>query len=165
MSTAAGPPRSAELRLAVAMRGGVSLAVWMGGACCEMARLRAAAPGPAEGPPRPGSPGTAVYRGVLERCGYRDVDIDVIAGTSAGGLNGVLLACHLVYGMPYGPGVRDLWLHLGDLESLLRRSTPFHVPVSLMQGDEVFYAGLRRALDELLAEAPDPSRAPPPRSG
>ncbi|MFE2852241.1 DUF3376 domain-containing protein [Streptomyces lavendulae] len=160
MSTAAGPPRSAELRLAVAMRGGVSLAVWMGGACCEMARLRAAAPGPAEGPPRPGSPGTDVYRRVLERCGYRDVDIDVIAGTSAGGLNGVLLACHLVYGMPYGPGVRDLWLHLGDLESLLRRSTPFHVPVSLMQGDEVFYAGLRRALDELLAEAPDPLPRP-----
>ncbi|MFE2480432.1 DUF3376 domain-containing protein [Streptomyces sp. NPDC059389] len=145
--------RSTELRLALAMRGGVSLAVWMGGACCETAALRAAAgsePAPEAG----------LYAGLLDACGYEDVDIDVLVGTSAGGLNGVLLACHLVYGMPFGRGVRDVWLRLGDLEGLLRRSTPFHVPASLMRGDEVFYAELRDALGRLIDEAP-PDWKPP----
>ncbi|MFI5668250.1 DUF3376 domain-containing protein [Streptomyces sp. NPDC051704] len=138
--------RSTELRLALAMRGGVSLAVWMGGACCETAALRAAASAePAD---------AGLYAGLLTVCGYEDVDIDVLAGTSAGGLNGVLLACHLVYGMPFGPGVRDVWLRLGDLEGLLRRTTPFQMPASLMQGDEVFYKELRGALGELSDLAP-----------
>ncbi|WP_322975513.1 DUF3376 domain-containing protein [Streptomyces sp. NBC_00162] len=147
--------KSSELRLALAMRGGVSLAVWMGGACCETAALRRAAPRPSGAEPEPGQ---TVYRALLDACDYDDVDIDVVVGTSAGGLNGVLLACHLVYGMPFGEGVRDVWLRLGDLEGLLRRSTPFHVPDSLMRGDEVFYAELRRSLDHLLAE---PQETPP----
>ncbi|MFF3862507.1 DUF3376 domain-containing protein [Streptomyces sp. NPDC002209] len=145
--------RSTELRLALAMRGGVSLAVWTGGACCETAALRAAAG-------RQPAPEAGVYAGLLDTCGYEDVDIDVLVAASAGGINGVLLACHLVYGMPFGRGVRDLWLRLGDLEGLLRRSTPFHVPASLMRGDEVFYKELRGALGRLLDEAP-PDRRPP----
>ncbi|WP_284574906.1 DUF3376 domain-containing protein [Streptomyces sp. 2P-4] len=206
-----------ELRLALAMRGGVSLAVWMGGACCETAALRAAAPGRrpqgregaqppaadaaggqggpegAEGAPggeglyssdtpagpgaagsavRPGAAGGAeaadppagggqgVYRGMLAACGYRHVDIDVLAGTSAGGLNGVLMACHLVYGMPFGRGVRDLWLEVGDLEGLLRRSRPFSVPDSLLRGDAVFHQELCTALGRLVDEAP-PGWKPP----
>ncbi|MET9883055.1 DUF3376 domain-containing protein [Streptomyces sp. NPDC006430] len=146
--------RSTELRLALAMRGGVSLAVWMGGACCEAAALRAAT----EQEP---APEAGVYAGLLNTCGYEDVDIDVLVGTSAGGLNGVLLACHLVYGMPFDRGVRDVWLRLGDLEGLLRRSTPFHVPSSLMRGDEVFYKELRGSLGRLIDEAP-PDRRPSP---
>ncbi|MFK0217073.1 hypothetical protein ACIQWN_02670 [Streptomyces vinaceus] len=43
--------RSTGLRLALAMRGGVSLAVWMGGACCETAALRAG-PGRTPAPKR-----------------------------------------------------------------------------------------------------------------
>ncbi|MFD0270385.1 DUF3376 domain-containing protein [Streptomyces sp. NPDC127106] len=188
--------RSSELRLALAMRGGVSLAVWMGGACCETAALRAAAPAAAraatpepEAAPEPGTPedgnpqrgqdegpdrspgrgggedpargpGPGVYRGLLQACGYDHVDIDVLAGTSAGGLNGVLMACHLVYGMPFGKGVRDLWLRLGDLEGLLRRSTPFHVPASLLRGDEVFYRELRASLGTLVDQAPRDWKAP-----
>lgn len=146
-------PLSSGLRLALAMRGGVSLAVWMGGACCETAALRAAA---GQEP----APEAGVYAGLLDACGYEDVDIDVLVGTSAGGLNGALLACHLVYGMPFGRGVRDVWLRLGDLEGLLRRSTPFHVPASLMRGDEVFYKELRSALAKLIGEA-EPGWQPP----
>ncbi|MEU9147197.1 DUF3376 domain-containing protein [Streptomyces sp. NPDC048349] len=157
MNATAQGTSSSELRLALAMRGGVSLAVWMGGACCETAALRRAAD-PAPGPGEQPEPETAVYRSLLRSCRYTDVDIDVVVGTSAGGLNGVLLACHLVYGMPFGAGVRDVWLRLGDLEGLLRRSTPFHVPDSLMRGDEVFYTELRRSLDALLADAPEPRR-------
>ncbi|MEV0413726.1 DUF3376 domain-containing protein [Streptomyces sp. NPDC050448] len=145
--------RSTELRLALAMRGGASLAVWTGGACCETAALRAAA---GQQP----APEAGVYAGLLDTCGYEDVDIDVLVGASAGGLDCVLLACHLVYGMPFGRGVRDVWLRLGDLEGLLRRSAPFHGPASLMCGDEVFYKELRGALGRLIDEAP-PDRRPP----
>ncbi|WP_030155160.1 DUF3376 domain-containing protein [Streptomyces sp. NRRL S-244] len=151
--------RSTELRLALAMRGGVSLAVWMGGACCETAALRVAAQEPVQDAREP-APDAGLYPGLLNVCGYEDVDIDVLVGTSAGGLNGVLLACHLVYGMPFGPGVRDVWLRLGDLEGLLRRSTPFHVPASLMRGDEVFYTELRGALGRLINEAPPKWKRP-----
>ncbi|MFD9335369.1 DUF3376 domain-containing protein [Streptomyces sp. NPDC060028] len=146
---------SSELRLALAMRGGVSLAVWMGGACCETARLREAAPDAADPPTAPVTP---VYRELLDCCGYRTVGIDVLAGTSAGGLNGVLLACHLVYGMPFGDGVRDVWLRLGDVEGLLRRRQLFQVPDSLMRGDEVFYGELREALRTLIEKAPEGHR-------
>ncbi|MFJ9643395.1 DUF3376 domain-containing protein [Streptomyces sp. NPDC101206] len=183
---------SSELRLALAMRGGVSLAVWMGGACCETAALRAAAPAATPEPeaaPEPGTPeggtqapghsqgqgagggpgqghvpvrgpGEGVYRGLLQACGYDHVDIDVLVGTSAGGLNGVLMACHLVYGMPFGAGVRDLWLRLGDLEGLLRRSLPFRLPASLLRGDEVFYRELRSSLGTLVDQAPPNWKAP-----
>ena len=59
-----------ELRLALAMRGGVSLAVWMGGVAFELNRLvRETHP---------------VYRGLLELTGT-SARIDVISGTSAGG--------------------------------------------------------------------------------
>ncbi|MFD9406904.1 DUF3376 domain-containing protein [Streptomyces sp. NPDC059989] len=159
-ATGTGAPRSSELRLALAMRGGVSLAVWMGGACCETAALRRSAPS-AAGPDV--EPEPAFYRALLESCGYQDVEIDVVAGTSAGGLNGALLACHLVYGMPFGNGVRNLWLRLGDLEGLLRRSTPLHVPDSLMHGDEVFYAELRKSLDDLIPSADADPPNPPSR--
>ncbi|WP_406491111.1 DUF3376 domain-containing protein [Streptomyces phaeochromogenes] len=128
------------------MRGGVSLAVWMGGSCCEVAALRKK---------------DGVYGELLKRCGYQDVTVDVLAGTSAGGLNGVLLASHLLYGMPFGAGVRNVWLELGDLESLLRRA-PYRgrAPDSLLRGDEAFYARLREALNTLIP-AENPSAEPP----
>ncbi|WP_189173740.1 DUF3376 domain-containing protein [Streptomyces lasiicapitis] len=133
------PPLSTELRLALAMRGGVSLAVWMGGSCCEVAALRNK---------------NGVYGRLLKRCGFEDVTVDVLAGTSAGGLNGVLFACHLLYGMPFGEGVRNVWLKLGDLESLLRPTPrPLRAPDSLLLGDEAFYARLRDELGGLIAEA------------
>ncbi|MFJ7166931.1 DUF3376 domain-containing protein [Streptomyces globosus] len=97
---------------------------------------------------------------MLAACGYRHVGIDVLAGTSAGGLNGVLMACHLVYGMPFGRGVRDLWLRVGDLEGLMRRSRPFFVPDSLLRGDAVFHQELCTALGRLVDQAP-PGWKPP----
>ncbi|MFG2749657.1 DUF3376 domain-containing protein [Streptomyces xanthophaeus] len=146
MTPAEPSPLSKELRLALAMRGGVSLAVWMGGSCCEVAALRNK---------------DGIYGPLLRDCGYEDVTVDVLAGTSAGGLNGVLLACHLVYGMPFDAGVRDVWLELGDLESLLRRAArPGRVPDSLLRGDAAFYQGLRAKL-ELLIERGSPPEQPP----
>ncbi|MCX4910692.1 patatin-like protein [Streptomyces sp. NBC_00878] len=165
MSPAKPGHRSTELRLALAMRGGVSLAVWMGGACREAAALRkAAGPGPEAGPMTGTGAGAGtragaaaeqdIYRVLLKNCGYEKVTIDVLAGTSAGGLNGVLLACHLVYGMRFDKEVRNLWLDLADLESLIRPSRPGSTPDSLLRGDEVFYTRLLEQLKRLICAAP-----------
>jgi patatin-related protein len=138
-----------ELRLAVAMRGGVSLAVYMGGVCSELARMRASTV----------SDHTAddAYASWLAAAGFDDVVVDVIAGTSAGGLNGVLLASHLVYGMEFGSNVRDMWLQLGDLERLTRN--PRHLAVeSLLDGDHYFYEKLRETLETF---TPASSSTPP----
>ncbi|MGH8903107.1 MAG: patatin-like protein [Egibacteraceae bacterium] len=138
-----------ELRLAVAMRGGVSLAVWMGGVCREIARLRLRA----STLPEASAEDKDVYRGLLRICGYERVTVDVLAGTSAGGLNGALLASHLVYGMPFGGGIRNLWLRLGDLESLTRHpSDP--MPLSLLLGDRGFYERLFEGCRELFERWP-----------
>ena len=80
-----------ELRLALGMRGGVSLAVWIGGACAEIDKLRAAA---LADPPSP------FWRQVLDASAYERVVVDVLAGASAGGLNGSLYAASIVYGFP-----------------------------------------------------------------
>ncbi|MEM9714599.1 MAG: hypothetical protein AAGA17_20420, partial [Actinomycetota bacterium] len=71
-----GAPRS-ELRLALALRGGVSLAVWIGGACAEIDQLCRASD---EG---------GLWSRALELSGHDRVVVDVLAGASAGGLNGV----------------------------------------------------------------------------
>lgn len=143
------PPAAAvshpdELRIAVAMRGGVSLAVWMGGACSEIVRLRNAA-----------RDGADPYSKLLDLLDYDTVTVDVISGSSAGGLNGALLALHLAYGMPFGERVRDLWLRVADLERLTRSPSAPHPP-SLLKGDEGdgFYGELRDACRDLLTRVP-----------
>jgi predicted acylesterase/phospholipase RssA len=76
-------PRDFEdLRLAVVMSGGVSLCVWMGGVALEVDRLRRRQP---------------VYDEILHLIGSA-VRVDIVSGTSAGGLNGVLLAAAVAYG-------------------------------------------------------------------
>ena len=111
-----------ELRLALAMRGGVSLAVWIGGACCEIDALRGA------------TVRTNFWTDWLRRAGYERVVVDVLAGASAGGLNGVLYAASQVYGFPYAQ-MREIWLRLGSTENLVRRGEPYP---SLFLGDAFF---------------------------
>ena len=154
VATAARPT---ELRLALAIRGGVSLAVWMGGACSEIAALRASA-GP-NGVSGSGAAGSATYRRLLELAGYDAVTVDVIAGTSAGGLNGVLLSQHLVCGAQFGPRLRDLWLTVGDLAELMR-SASFEPAPSLLKGTDGFYVKVKAAMERLAPEHPDVSERP-----
>jgi predicted acylesterase/phospholipase RssA len=74
-------PRDEELRLALVMNGGVSLAVWIGGVAHEINRF--------VGETHP------VYRHLLELTSTR-ARVDVISGTSAGGVNGAALALSCV---------------------------------------------------------------------
>ncbi|MBP2476484.1 patatin-related protein [Crossiella equi] len=138
-----------ELRIALSMRGGVSLAVWIGGAASEIARLRVAlARG---GPDNP-------WAGLAALAGYDAVRLDVLTGASAGGLNGALMAASLVYGFPFEAS-RDLWVKLGDLDAMCRATPKLfqRKPVSLFEGDEYFGRELRQILQRLVAE---PARGP-----
>ncbi len=140
-----------ELRIAMGMRGGVSLAVWMGGACSEVDRLRHSLDDDA--------PADSVYRRLLEAGGHASVAVDVLAGASAGGLNSVLMSCSVVHGMRFDDRIRDLWLRFGDLGSLLRKNGGTR-PASLLDGDAAFYGALLRELQDLVPKPGQGSRPP-----
>ena len=133
-----------ELRLALAMRGGVSLAVWIGGACCEIDALRGA------------TVRTNFWTDWLRRAGYERVVVDVLAGASAGGLNGVLYAASQVYGFPYAQ-MREIWLRLGSTENLVRRGEPYP---SLFLGDAFFQRELTTNLRRLIEHGEPPAHPP-----
>jgi patatin-related protein len=122
-----------ELRLAVVLNGGVSLAVWMGGASLELHRL---------------AQGAGVYGALLQLAGCR-ARIDVIAGTSAGGINGAALALAQANRKARLADLRDIWTDQGQIDTLLRR--PFRgSPTSLLQGDEYFLPRLNEAMQRLV---------------
>lgn len=122
------------MRFAVVLNGGVSLAVWMGGAVHELHRLTREAGG--------------VY-GTLLRWAMSSARVDVISGTSAGGINGAALAlAQSNVADPGGTslaGLRDVWLESGSIQNLLH--PPFRgSPASLLRGDGYFLPQMNRAL-------------------
>jgi len=132
-----------ELRLALGMRGGVSLAVWIGGACAEIDELRSSG-APQSRPP------SQLWHDLLRWSGYTSVVVDVMAGASAGGLNGVVYAAAQAYGFDVA-GLRSAWLQIADLEPLVR--TAGDDGASLLRGDAYFLAELDKGLRELIGDA------------
>lgn len=125
-----------ELRLAAVMSGGVSLAVWMGGVSLEIDRLRRK-----DGP----------YAQLLDLT-QSDPQVDVIAGTSAGGLNGALLATAVAYNVSLTP-LRSTWLDKGSFRALLRGPRDIDPP-SLLKGDEYFLREIGAAVSDLVRDTP-----------
>ena len=128
-----------DIRLAVVMNGGVSLAIWMSGVTLELHHLVMSGRGQDRVWP--------VYHEVLDLL-QADARVDVIAGTSAGGINGIFLALaqardrdlHLML---------DLWRDHGGLEALLRDPLQKNPP-SLLKGDDYFLPQIRTALGDVL---------------
>lgn len=114
--------REKELRLALVCYGGISLAVYMHGISKEIWRLaRASAAFHANEPPATGSQG--VYHALLEEIGAHSglrlrVLVDIIAGASAGGINGVFLGQAIATGQSLEP-LTKLWLDSADVEALV----------------------------------------------
>jgi patatin-related protein len=129
-----------EVRLALVMTGGVSLAVWMGGVTAEIYRLVRREEGR--------------YRLLLDTL-WADATVDVVTGASAGGLNGVFLASALARDLPVGEfdSLRDVWLSSGSLMSLLRNPRQRNPP-SLLKGDEYFKVQIERVLGSWLQYGP-----------
>jgi predicted acylesterase/phospholipase RssA len=101
-------PSSKQLRLAVVMNGGVSLAVWMSGATHELNNCRVAD----DLDSLPDS-SRAAWRAILARVNTKVV-IDCVAGASAGGLNGTVLARAIARERDLGP-LDHLWFERAAL--------------------------------------------------
>ncbi|MFF7725543.1 patatin-like protein [Streptomyces sp. NPDC008001] len=134
-----------DIRLAVVMNGGVSLAVWIGGVTLELHHLAMARRWD-----------ETTYKPLLDLL-HADARVDVIAGTSAGGLNGAFLALGLARGRDIA-SVCDLWRDKGSLGALLRDPLE-KAPPSLLKGDDYFQPAVREALRGILTSAPPPGRA------
>jgi patatin-related protein len=138
-------PTTQEIRLAVVLNGGVSLAVWISGVTHELNQLVQASRRRMR---KDTSRDTyADLLNVLEA----DARIDVIAGTSAGGINGGFLALGLVHGCDLS-GLRTLWQDQGDLGTLLRDPRHPDQP-SLLRGD-YFHEQLTKAYGQVWEERP-----------
>jgi patatin-related protein len=125
-----------ELRLALVCYGGSSLAVYMHGVTKELHRL---VKGSAllEAASGEGSPSELVYGRLLEELAQKNpeqlrtrVVVDVIAGTSAGGINGVCLAKALAHNLSL-EDFRDLWFERGDIDGLL--AAPRWLPTRVLK--------------------------------
>ena len=129
--------REKELRIALVCFGGVSLAVYMHGISKEILKLVRASAAlhaianraqraqatffdrPERNDPEYDTEGA--YFDLLREIG-RDIElrvvVDVIAGASAGGINGTMLARALSHDLPMG-SLRNLWLDNADVSVLL----------------------------------------------
>ncbi|MCX2963068.1 DUF3376 domain-containing protein [Gordonia aquimaris] len=148
------PARRPTLRIALAMRGGVSMAVWIGGAVAELDVLRRALLEPDTDPvcPDDACPADAraacprriarahraqIYRQMVHAAGHDHVEFDILAGASAGGLNAILFALAQSYGVATDDIVLRMWKDRGGLWDLLRRPGVGRVP-SILRGDDQF---------------------------
>ena len=157
------------LRIALAMKGGLSLAVWIGGAVAELDILRRIrvftdgdhcralvlhATDDAErerGGPEPALISRAArYARLLAKHGYDRVEFDVLAGASAGGLNGVLYAVAQRAGVGFDTMI-DTWLSSGAAWDLLQSGKPARFD-AVMRGDNFFWPQLTTALTRLVEQ-------------
>ncbi len=167
-----------EVRFAVVMYGGVSLAIYMNGISQELLRVvRATSDLPdAEltgtervyrklgrglslsrrpGEPIDGSPGPVRSR----------VVVDILSGTSAGGINAVFLAKALALGSQHLGSLAQLWKEEGDLGKLLndqgsdQKQFRSRRPATSLLNSQRMYGKLLSAMDAL-DQAPRSGLAP-----
>ncbi len=114
--------REKELRLALICYGGVSLAIYMHGVTKEVWRLARASRSFHAGEAPADAHEAAWHRVFASVAGQHDIQLrvlpDIIAGASAGGINGVFLAQAIASGQSLEP-LTDLWLDNADVDRLL----------------------------------------------
>lgn len=188
--TATPTDYESEHRLAIVMYGGVSLAVYIGGIARELLGIvRATSPrrddeDTAGIPDHELSPSEKIYRRVAQMAegvpydATRDaklpirkrVSIDIITGTSAGGINGIFLAKALANDASMDEILR-LWVEEGDLAKLLNDKQSIdgvnglevqNPPVALLNGERM-YRKLLAAFDDMDRNANAKQRYEPGR--
>jgi predicted acylesterase/phospholipase RssA len=123
--------RTREIRVALVLYGGVSLAVYENGVTrCFYDLVR----------------GNGVFD-LLLRLLDAEAKVDVVSGTSAGGINGLFLAAALESGADFAP-LADLWRRLGDLGTLLPDARHANEAEALLDG-EYFHRELVNAFHTL----------------
>jgi patatin-related protein len=114
--------REKELRLALICYGGVSLAIYMHGVTREIWHMVRASRAFHDGAP-PTRHSEIVYHDLLAELSRVSgvklrVLTDIIAGSSAGGINGIFLSQAIVTGQSLEP-LTDMWLEMADVDVLL----------------------------------------------
>jgi patatin-related protein len=175
-----------EVRFAVVMYGGVSLAIYINGIAQELLRLvRSTAPKPAgtaiSGSERvyrmvsyllaaeqDGTPQTTISPAIEkastdpESLPPTRFVVDILSGTSAGGINGIFLGKALANGQDMQQ-LYDLWLQQGDIEVLINDQKSIEKPLLLQDpptsllNSERMYHQLLSAFDKM--DAPQPARS------
>lgn len=169
-----------QVRLAMAWNGGVSLAVWMGGMAVELNAARRAGSDrsdeqreperrdpqkrdaqkrdPQKRDPKDRRRSEELY-GAICAAFDRELQIDILCGASAGGINSALLAGEIERdgGRLTPDFLRDEWLRMGDFETLLQ-PLGNEQPAALMQG-RMFFERLKEVFGRLLGEG-EPAMGP-----
>lgn len=134
--------RELEVRLALVCYGGSSLAVYMNGISCEILKLVRASKVYHGLTADQKKDGALSYQDAAPNLAYATdteshyfellrhfgehvdlrVIVDIISGTSAGGINGIFLARALAYDLDFDP-LRQMWLEHGDIEELMEAET------------------------------------------
>lgn len=132
-----------EVRLALVLYGGVSMAIYMYGVVYEIWRALRASQSIQQGTPDLEDPWVKVLKRVERR-----VTVDIVSGASAGGINGILLGRALACGANLEPA-KDVWLKKADLMTLMARGVA--KPKSLLKSD-VFEGELKAAFEVMGAD-------------
>lgn len=134
--------KSREIRLGLVLYGGVSLAIYINGVTREFHRAVR---------------GEGIYR-VIKALVDSDITVDVISGTSAGGINGILLAHSLVNAEDFAL-TASLWREHGDIGDLIHDPKHCAQANSILDGEGYFQPKLRDAF-RLLGSGPGATSGP-----
>jgi patatin-related protein len=114
--------KSREVRLGLVMYGGISLAIYISGVAQEFARVVR---------------GQGIYR-LVKALTDSDVVVDIISGTSAGGINGIALGYALCNERDLAP-VFELWRKRADILPLLQSPFQATPPIRSILNSEGYY--------------------------
>ncbi len=136
-----------EARLGLVVYGGVSLAIYINGVTDELFRAHR---------------GRGIYK-LLKRLLDSDIVVDIISGTSAGGINGLLLAYALTNEREFSD-CASLWREQGSLTKLLRLIDDDVNTTSLLNTKNYYLPHLERAFRTMDDIAPEVRRQERPSS-
>jgi patatin-related protein len=136
--------RSRETRIGLVMYGGVSLAVYINGVTQEFYHA---------------VQGNGVYH-LIKELTDSEIVLDIVSGSSAGGINGILLSYALCNGRDFTQSA-NLWRNAADIKRLLRTPSNTLEPVrSVLDSEGYYQTELERAfrmLDGIPATGEAPS--------
>lgn len=116
-----------EIRLGLVVYGGIALAIYMNGICREFYNAVR---------------GRGIYK-LVKALTDSDIVVDIISGTSAGGINGVLLSYALTNSTEDEvvdfADFAKIWRESGDILKLMRKPTSSNSQVDSVLNGEVYY--------------------------
>ena len=144
-NTSAAPERSRETRIGLVMYGGVSLAVYINGVSQEFYHAEQ---------------GNGIYR-LIKELTDSEINLDILSGSSAGGINGILLAYALCNGKDF-TRCEQLWRNAADIRRLVRAPSHGSEPVRSLLDSEGYYQSELEYAFRVLDSAPARGESPSP---